>query len=699
MGGGAPAFGRTRCDRVRRLLIVGALLASVVTPAVRASAQTTGAVDAITWQSAGDSFSSGTGTPGAAGDCRHSTGAYGPVAARIVRDSGWKISSETFTACHGHLVEDFFNGRQGPRNGSLWDWGREQGGPERVDVLTMSFGGNDIGFADVMRDCTLAPDSWREATPGLLNPLAAVGWSGCDVSKDELKARIDALLDPPRRDCTGTRVEQTDSYDCDLDIGSRRGSIIDFYYDIAQDRLTERGHLYVIGYPQLFAPIDEGRWYQKAHCAGVGRGDTEKLASVALHLDYKLQEAVDRANEVLGDRIKYLNLRRLYRAGQHELCGSNSDWLNGVVVERDGVSADFEESFHPNADGHRHTADLLARRVLQDLNNRPPPPTTTTVATLVTAVPASATVPLPPPTTTTTAPPTPPIGSTGESNTDTATTTPPTTTPPPTDTAPASFKTVSAGDQHSCGIRTDDTVTCWGYNGYGPADAPAGSFKTVSAGDQHSCGIRTDDTITCWGRNASGGADAPAGSFKTVSAGYHHSCGIRTDDTVTCWGYNSFGQADAPTGSFKTVSAGRQHSCGIRVDDTVTCWGYNSFGQADAPTGSFKTVSAGYQHSCGIRVDDTVTCWGYNSFGQADAPAGSFKTVSAGRRHSCGIRTDDTVTCWGYNGFGQADAPTGSFKTVSTGGQHSCGIRTDDTVTCWGNNDYGQADAPTRSFN
>ena len=39
-------------------------------------------------------------------------------------------------------------------------------------------------------------------------------------------------------------------------------------------------------------------------------------------------------------------------------------------------------------------------------------------------------------------------------------------------------------------------------------DAPAGSFKAVTAGDIHSCGLRTDATITCWGLStafASGG--------------------------------------------------------------------------------------------------------------------------------------------------------------------------------------------------
>ena len=87
---------------------------------------------------------------------------------------------------------------------------------------------------------------------------------------------------------------------------------------------------------------------------------------------------------------------------------------------------------------------------------------------------------------------------------------------------------------------------------------PTTTYKAVTAGRGHSCGLRSDDTITCWGNNEGGQADAPAGSFKAVTAGVGHSCGLRSDDTITCWGYNEDGQADAPAGSFKAVTAGRR---------------------------------------------------------------------------------------------------------------------------------------------
>ena len=272
----------------------------------------------------------------------------------------------------------------------------------------------------------------------------------------------------------------------------------------------------------------------------------------------------------------------------------------------------------------------------------------------------------------------------------------PTEEPAPTSTT--TFKTVSTSGEHSCGIRTNNTITCWGRNHYGQADAPAGAFQTVSAGLHHSCGLRTDNTITCWGWNEYGQADAPAGMYQTVSAGQWHSCGIRTNNAVTCWGHNGSGRADAPAEAFQTVSAGGWHSCGLRTDNTLTCWGSNRNRRADAPAGAFQTVSAGNRHSCGLRADNTITCWGYNWFGEADAPAGAFQTVSASGSHSCGLRADNTITCWGNNWWGQAVAPGGAFQTVSAGWSHSCGLRADNTITCWGNNEYGQADAPAGTF-
>jgi hypothetical protein len=303
-----------------------------------------GTPDDVEWQSAGDSYSSGEGILNNSGACAQSDLAYGPQAAERLRAAGWGIDRTTFTACTGHLVEDYFNVRAGTGGkSSLWDWGREQGGPERVDVIAMSFGGNDVGFGDVVTRCL------KESCSSLTDA--------------ELQRRADWLLDPGRRDCVSSRRESKE-YECDLALSSSRGSIVDFYEQIVTDRMSDRGRLYVVGYPQLFADPSEWSWWEGRLCAGVRKDDTEKLNRAAQHLNGRLQEAVRRANEALGaDRIVYVDRLAAFRSGGHELCGRGEDWMNGLTVYRGGRSLRYETSFHPNAAGHSATADQLVEQV------------------------------------------------------------------------------------------------------------------------------------------------------------------------------------------------------------------------------------------------------------------------------------------------------------------------------------------------
>ena len=265
----------------------------------------------------------------------------------------------------------------------------------------------------------------------------------------------------------------------------------------------------------------------------------------------------------------------------------------------------------------------------------------------------------------------------------------------------SAYTMVSTNTWHSCGIRSDQTVVCWGRNSpydLGQADAPAGKFTSVSAGWDHSCGLRTDGTITCWGDSRNGETNPPSGKFTAVSAGESHSCGLRTDGTITCWGYNPVdGWADPPGGKFTAIDSFHRHSCGLRTDGTIACWGSNHHGQADPPDGEFIAVSTGAAYSCGLRTDGTITCWGTNEDSRTDPPDGEFTAIDAGARHSCGLRTNGTIACAGEaneGGFGERDAPDGKFTAVSVGNSYSCGIRASQTLTCWGYNEHGQANPP-----
>ena len=256
--------------------------------------------------------------------------------------------------------------------------------------------------------------------------------------------------------------------------------------------------------------------------------------------------------------------------------------------------------------------------------------------------------------------------------------------------AAGTFAQVSAGFHHTCTVRSDRTLTCWGDNAFGEAVPPPGIFTSVDAGSgPFSCAVNIDGNLACWGLDTDRESEAPAGAFTQVSAGGFHACGIMIDGTLACWGANSFGQATPPPGRFVQVSAGVFHTCALTADGVVVCWGGDA--ALAPPAGVFIQISAGDSHSCGIRSDGTIACWGSNFAGESTPPAGTFTQVSAGDVHSCAVSADETLACWGDDRFGQATPPAGSFAEVSAGTIHSCGLTTDSSVVCWGDNSYGQA--------
>ena len=282
-------------------------------------------------------------------------------------------------------------------------------------------------------------------------------------------------------------------------------------------------------------------------------------------------------------------------------------------------------------------------------------------------------------------------------------------TPPPP-VISNGFSAVSAGISHTCAIRANGAIECWGWNQHGQADAPAGRFSAVSAGYDHTCAIGEDGAIQCWGSNSSGKSTSPTGRFTAVSISVDHSCAIRDTGAIECWGDDivalidhegtaeefNIGRTDAPAGRFTAVSAAYNHTCAIGESGAIQCWGgFGAPPYPPPPTGSFSAVAAADETICAIGESGAIECLGWNADGQADAPAGRFTAVSGVGFHTCAIGESGAIQCWGLNDNDQADTPEGSFTSVSAGGAHTCAIRAESgAIECWGNNDYGQTDAP-----
>ena len=183
------------------------------------------------------------------------------------------------------------------------------------------------------------------------------------------------------------------------------------------------------------------------------------------------------------------------------------------------------------------------------------------------------------------------------------------------------FTQVSANGYHACAVRADGHLFCWGYNnsrevGTGattPEDVIEpietacldgtcdGGWASVGAGAFHTCGLRDDGSLWCWGGNLNTQLGRVTADMNSVEP-------IRVDG-----------------GPYVAVGAGRAHTCALDVNGRIWCWGHNAFGQvgvgtttnATAPTPiestealAFRQLAIGYEHSCAVRADASLWCWG-----------------------------------------------------------------------------------------
>ena len=178
--------------------------------------------------------------------------------------------------------------------------------------------------------------------------------------------------------------------------------------------------------------------------------------------------------------------------------------------------------------------------------------------------------------------------------------------------------------------------------------------STLSSGSHHTCALREDGTLVCWGSNDSGQATPPQGEqFASISSGAGYTCGLRPDGSPLCWGsgavffgedshwrsrdglWTSPAEANREKGynakaltimRFRSLHAGRSTACAIQADGTPFCWGRDD----TAPAGEvLMAISSGESHTCALRWDGIPLCWGDDDFIQP--PEGErFVSISSG---------------------------------------------------------------------
>ncbi|MFF0792490.1 SGNH/GDSL hydrolase family protein [Streptomyces spiralis] len=199
----------------------------------------------------GDSYSSGVGAGSyisSSGDCDRSTKAY-----PYLWNATHSPSSFAFTACSGARTDDVLANQLGPLGSA-------------TSLVSITIGGNDAGFSDVMTTCVLQSDS------------------SCLSRINTAKAYVDTTL--PGK--------------------------LDNLYSVIRAK-SPNAHVVVIGYPRFYLL---GQF-----CLGLSDTKRSAINGAADHLDAAIAKIAANHGFTFGD------VRTTFSG--HEIC-SGSSWLHSV---------------------------------------------------------------------------------------------------------------------------------------------------------------------------------------------------------------------------------------------------------------------------------------------------------------------------------------------------------------------------------
>lgn len=237
---------------MRSRAILVALTTMAATAATVAFTATSAQAAGANYAALGDSYSSGLGAGnyGSSGSCYRSSGAYGQLWAN---NNG--PASFDFAACSGAKTTDVVNTQAPTLSGA-------------TTLVSLTIGGNDVGFAGVMETCVL------ESTSSCVSAVT----NAENQAKTTLPGELDNALNAIHAHAPNARVV-------------------------------------VLDYPELYDLS------KSSTCIGLSTTDRTDLNQAADILDTQIQAAAGRHGDVFAD------VRSAFSG--HELC-DDSEWLHSV---------------------------------------------------------------------------------------------------------------------------------------------------------------------------------------------------------------------------------------------------------------------------------------------------------------------------------------------------------------------------------
>jgi hypothetical protein len=200
-----------------------------------------------------------------------------------------------------------------------------------------------------------------------------------------------------------------------------------------------------------------------------------------------------------------------------------------------------------------------------------------------------------------------------------------------------SLAQIATGTTHSCVVKSDGGVRCWGANDQGQLGSAASGNQAAAV------------AVTALGHVSASTED------HAIAVGDNHTCVIAaTGGLVLCWGANASAQlgngskepaAIASTGLYgvTALNAVGDASCarvGNGAQASFYCWGDGSAVRRVDPDADNQPAALA------ALVTAPASLPGITAADVAGLEAVSFTHVASNAGHSCGITTDNRVKCW-----------------------------------------------------
>ena len=279
---------------------------------------------------------------------------------------------------------------------------------------------------------------------------------------------------------------------------------------------------------------------------------------------------------------------------------------------------------------------------------------------------------------------------------------------------------VEAGRYHTCARTSIGEVWCWGRNNYGqsapglkatvmgtPQKVPGLlAVRKLALGEDYTCALHADRTVSCWGYNTYGqlghGDTTAQLQVKKVAgltgvmdltADYRHTCAVRSDGGLYCTGYNSYSQSSEQSGNrlvftkrpavgplkLISVMTGHQTTCAAAATGWG-CLGNSTYGAM----GNGSTATAVTPVLVNANKQPVAQMAGGYYVHYALTPTGAVYGAGRDNYGNFGLATTVTSrTSYVKTGYGPAADVAGVYDT-------SCVLTSAGLVQCAGYNYYGQ---------